>query len=452
MKTIHEFLFRPAHPAALGLFRLLYGVILLVHLWDQWPHIAVNFIEPEFHFSYPGLSWIHPLPGAGMYVVHGLMAVLAVGILLGIRFRTCLGAFLCLYLYTFLIDAAYYKNHYYLTFLTGMLLWFTPANYCFVFRAPERTVPCFSWHVYLIRFQFCVVYFYAGLAKLNWDWWYGEPVRHLLRAGAAAGKGGVLSPLYGLDVFIYLMIYGGAMFDLLVPFFLINRATRKYAALVSIFFHSCNHLIFPNILIFPFLMMFSLVVFFNSDWPTRNRFLKYYCKVSTPESTDPTARQRCWVPILLGLYAAVQIALPLRHHLYPGDIFWTSQGEHFAWRMILKRERANLKMYIVDPRTGEKIKPEEGLINFRQFIVMKTRPRFILQFAHYLARRSGIPGAKVYAENWHSINGREYQLKISPETDLTQIRTSQSFLDWMAPFDKRLPAHIEDPDRAAAAK
>lgn len=452
MKSINDFLFRPAHPATLGLFRLLYGVILLVHLWDQWPYIGINFVEPAFHFSYPGLAWIQPLPGQGMYLVHGLMAVLAVAILLGVRFRACLGAFLLLYLYTFLIDAAYYKNHYYLTFLTGLLLWFTPAHHCFVFRAPRRTAPCFSWHVYLIRFQFCVVYFYAGVAKLNWDWWYGEPVRHLLRAGVAAGRGGVLNPLFSFDAFIFMMIYGGALFDLLVPFFLINRRTRKYAALVAIFFHSCNHLIFPNILIFPFLMMFSLVIFFNSDWPVRNRFLKYYCKFPAPDSQEPTPRQRRWVPVALGLYAVYQIAMPLRHHLYPGDILWTSQGEHFAWRMILKRERADLKMYIVDPRTGERRKPEEGLINFRQFIVMKTRPRYILQFAHYLARRSGIPGAQVFAENWHSINGRESQLKIRPDVDLTQIRHSQNYLEWMAPFDNRLPAQIEGADRETAAR
>ena len=439
MKTVRDLLFRPAHPATLGLFRLFYGLITIVHLLDQWRYIGVNFVQPEFHFSYPGLTWIQPLPGVGMYVIHVIMLIAAVGIFLGVGFRRSLALFLTLYLYTFLIDAAYYKNHYYLTFLTGMLLWFTPANYCFVFRPPKNTAPCYSWHVYIVRFQFCVVYFYAGLAKLNWDWWYGEPVRYLLQQGMAAERGGILTALYNFDVFVFLMIYGGALFDLLVPFFLINRKTRKYAMLVTILFHSSNHFIFPNILIFPFLMMSSLVMFFNSDWPTRNRFLKYYCKIKQPTASaeeKPTDKILPWV---LGCYAILQIALPLRHHLYPGDILWTSQGEHFAWRMILKREKADLKMYIVNPRTGERKKPEEGLLNYRQFVVMKTRPRYILQFARFVAERSGIPDVQVFAENWHSINGREYQLKIMPDVDLTKINFNQSYLEWIAPFDQRLP-------------
>lgn len=439
MNLLNKTLFKTAHPATLGLFRFLYGLICIVHVVDQWPYIAVNFITPEFHFSYPGLSWIQPIPGIGMYVIHGVMLLSALVFTLGISYRKSLGLFLALFLYVFLIDASYYKNHYYLTFLIGFLLYFTPANQCFVFRQPKQPKPTYAWHIYILRFQFCIVYFYAGLAKLNWDWWSGEPLRHLLQSGAAAERSGLLQPLYQSELFIFTMIYGGAIFDVFVPFLLINRKTRKYAAIAAIFFHFSNHLIFPNILIFPFLMMFSLVIFFNSDWPSRNRYLRYYCKVRSNDESPNKQPNKSVLVGILSVFCLLQILLPLRHHLYPGDILWTSQGEHFAWRMILKREKAKLKMYVVDPQTGERQKPDEGLINFRQFVVMKTRPRFILQFAHFLADRSGIANAQVVAENWHSINGRDYQLKIKPTVDLLQIKHSDNYMDWMVPFDNRLP-------------
>lgn len=385
MKFLNNMLFRPAHPASLGLFRFLYGIICLVHLTDQWRYIRINFIDPRFHFAYPGLEWIQPLPGWGMYAVHAVLFICAVGILLGIGFRKFLTLFLSLYLYVFLIDAAHDKTHYYLTFLTGVLLWITPANYCFVFRAPEQPPVCFSWHIYLIRFQFCVVYFYAGLAKLNGGWWYREPVMPLMRGPAAVANSSIFAPFYGYDILTNTIIYGGACFDLLVPFFLCSRATRKYAAMVAVFFYSCNHMMFPNSLILPILTMFSLVVFFDSDWPTRNRFLKYYCKVKPLPESEPSPRQKKWVPILLGAYAMIQIALPLQHHLYPGDILRPSQGDRFARQMIRERERARLMMDVGDPRT------------------------------------SVIPNARVIAENGHSINGRDFQLRIKADVDLAQI-------------------------------
>ena len=439
MSKLNAILFKPSNPASLGLFRFFYGLIVIVHLIEQWKYIHINFIQPKFYFTYPFLDFIHPLPGIGMYILNIIMFLCAVGIMFGIAFRRCMIIFLPIYLYIFLIDATYYKNHYYLLFLIGFLLSFTPADRCFVFQKPKKIQPCYSFHHYLLRFQYCIVYFYAGIAKLNWDWFHGEPVRHLLREGAASHKHSFLSAFYQFEWFIYFVVYSGAVFDLFISFFLLNRLTRKYAALAVVIFNVSNHLMFPNILIFPFLMMSGVIIFFNSDWPARNKFLNYYCKERVKESPGLSEANKNKTVILIGLYIILQIVLPLRHYIYPGDILWTSQGENFSWRMIMKWETAELKMFIIDPKTGEKYKPAEGLVNFRQFIRMSTCPEFILQFAHYLKSQTDIKEPVIMAENRHSINGRLPQNKIKPNINLADIKPTQNYMDWMYPFDNRLP-------------
>ena len=33
------------------------------------------YLEPSYHFTYPGFSWVRPLPAAGMYALYAVMVL-----------------------------------------------------------------------------------------------------------------------------------------------------------------------------------------------------------------------------------------------------------------------------------------------------------------------------------------------------------------------------------------
>ena len=100
--------------------------------------------------------------------------------------------------------------------------------------------------------------------------------------------------------------------------------------------------------------------------------------------------------------------------------------------------KLTLKIFIHDLDKGDVYLPQEGLVNYRQFRVMCTQPEMILQFAHYLKDNSKIENIKITAENYHAVNGRPLQLKISRDVDLAKINKNDNYLDWIYPFDQKL--------------
>ena len=54
------------------------------------------------------------------------------------------------------------------------------------------------------------------------------------------------------------------------------------------------------------------------------------------------------------LFFALQLLVPLRHFLYPGDVFWTQEGYRFSWQMYLRdNDAARTMFHVVDPASGE---------------------------------------------------------------------------------------------------
>ena len=64
-------------PHSLAVFRILFGSLMafamLRFLANGW--IDEFFLQPQFHFTYPGFGWIRPWPGGWM---HAHVAALAV--------------------------------------------------------------------------------------------------------------------------------------------------------------------------------------------------------------------------------------------------------------------------------------------------------------------------------------------------------------------------------------
>jgi hypothetical protein len=174
-------------------------------------------------------------------------------------------------------------------------------------------------------------------------------------------------------------------------------------------------------------------------------------KEVTPHRLLP--RQRLTVA-MLGLYLALQLLIPLRHWLYPGNVNWTEEGHRFSWHMKLRTKKGEAVFFVSNPAAGAtwEINPRKYL-KPRQATNMAVHPDMILQFAHYLAdefRKQGHEPVEVRAHVLVSLNGRKPQLLIDPTVDLaTQPRTWRH-VSWIIPLHE--PLRIGEPTKSSARK
>jgi hypothetical protein len=351
-------LFAPVDIDFLAYFRVLFGLLMLYQVVSHFmvesngQTILTNRYLRPFHFTYTGFEWVRPWPGDGMYLHFIALAVLAIGILLGFLYRVCAVLFCVGWLYFFLLDKAYYQNHYYLVCLLSFWMAVLPAQRAFSLDAAMRpgiraaTVP--AWMLWVLRLQLGIPYFFGGLAKLNHDWLRGEPMRHWIYLGKYSY---IPEPLRNEGV-VYAFSYGGVLFDLLIVPALLWRRTRWIACALALFFHVSNGMTYL-IGIFPWLMLGGTLLYFPPG--TLRRFGGGWS--DAVKGGSPAAglawRQRLIVAALAA-YFAFQAVWPLRHHLYPGDAGWTGEGDLFAWRMMLySKELEPLPQFeAFDPQTG----------------------------------------------------------------------------------------------------
>jgi hypothetical protein len=139
--------------------------------------------------------------------------------------------------------------------------------------------------------------------------------------------------------------------------------------------------------------------------------------------------------LLLG-YALVQIAVPLRHLLYPGNTLWTEEGFRFAWKVMLIEKSGELEFTVVD-RTGRRVlvEPRQYLTPF-QSRMASTQPDMILELAHVIAKdfdARGVGPVRVYADAQVSFNGRPRAPMIASDVDLAAERDGLAPKPWILP-------------------
>jgi hypothetical protein len=143
------------------------------------------------------------------------------------------------------------------------------------------------------------------------------------------------------------------------------------------------------------------------------------------------------------VYLALQLLIPLRHWLYPGNVSWTEEGHRFAWHMKLRDKAGRLAIEVTDPVTGQTWPVDLSQdLTPRQIREMSTRPDMILQYGHYLRekwRQAGIATPIITANAWVSLNGRPYQPLIDPEANLAEINVSPfTPAQWILPLHESL--------------
>lgn len=425
---LHCRLVQPVDVLPLSVFRIAFGVLMAASsirfVLNGWVHLV--YILPEFHFTYLGFEWIHPLDGYGMYAVFLLLIILSLFIMIGFAYRVSIILFFLVFTYVELIDKATYLNHYYFISLMSFLLIFLPLNRYFsvdVMLRPHlktRYVP--MWTIAVIQLQLGLVYFFAGFAKLNADWLFaGLPMKIWLRAGIGIP---VIGSLFDYAWVAILMSWMGALYDLTIPLWLSWKRTRILAYVTVVIFHLMTALLFP-IGMFPYVMIASTLIFFTGD--DYRRIAKRFRKIDLPEITPPKAiaSPRVFALILIPFFV-IQLILPLRHYLYPGDTNWTMEGYRFAWRVMLNEKTGFATFYIVDETTGKRqIVYGSEYLTDQQVRHMSYQPDMILEFAHYLGTQQPFDPSHeiaVYAEVYVSHNGNSSRLLIDPAQDLLKVK------------------------------
>ena len=192
-------------------------------------------------------------------------------------------------------------------------------------------------------------------------------------------------------------------------------------------------------------MIISTLIFFNAHFHERIllffsailKRLSIFNRVSFLEVNRATNYKIA--PYVVGLFITVQLLLPFRYLMYPGELFWTEEGYRFSWRVMLMEKAGYAQFIVKNTKTGTQfaVNNSDFLTSFQEK-QMSTQPDFILEYAHYLGTHFKSQGHKniaVHVESYVALNGRLSQPFINPEVNLLDIEDTFKHKDWILEFN-----------------
>lgn len=445
MTRIERFLLRREDGAWLAAFRVLFGLALAVSMerFLAYGWVDTLLVRPRFRFHYFGFGWVEPLSRGAMHGLFVALVVLALAMAAGFAFRATSLLFALGLTYVQLLDVSTYLNHYYLAGLLAWLLAASPAHRVASVdrwiasrrgRAVDDGIPA-AWHL-VFRVQVGVVYLFASLAKAQPDWLlHAQPLRIWLGASTELP---IVGPLFTVPVVPLLMSWAGFLFDLTIVGWLSWRRTRLPAYGVVLVFHAFTRALF-DIGMFPVIMSIAALVFFSASWP---RVLLRRSPAVTEEEGGARGGLVARGALLVGLlWCVVQVAAPLRTHLYGGDVLWHEHGMRFSWRVMVRAKGGATTFVVRNKRSGfvEHVSPRAYLTAFQEN-EMASQPDLILQLAHHLRREYG-PDVEVHADTRVSLNGRRGAPLVDPEVDLATVEDGVRLATWVLPAPSEPPPH-----------
>jgi hypothetical protein len=402
--------------------------------------IDVQYVQPSFHFTYFGFSWVQPLNQTGMYCVFGLMILTSIGITLGFWYRVSAILFFLLFTYVELLDVSYYLNHYYFVSLMAGILCFLPANRCGSIdskRNPSIALMIIPrWMIDLLKFQISCVYFFAGIAKINSDWLLNAlPLKLWLPAQDSIP---IIGFVFKYEITAYISSWFGMLFDCLTPLLLLLRKTRIIAYILVVSFHIVTGLLF-QIGVFPIVMIVLTTLFFSNEFHKQivDKIQNWFDIGKTIYTENQFSTSRITKFIVM-TYVLIQLLLPMRYLLYPVNLYWTEQGYRFSWRVMLMEKAGTATFYITDTITGKKgFVDNSQFLNIHQEKQMSFQPDMIVQYARHLKneyQKMGVNNPKVTAEIYVTLNGRPSQLYVDSTVDLSSLEDNFANKKWIRPF------------------
>ena len=426
-------------------------LLSVIRFWSKgW--IEKLYIDPTFHFKYYGFEWVIGL-GSNIYLLFIICGLSSLLLILGLYYRAAIIIFFLSFTYIELIDKTTYLNHYYFVSILSLILCFIPANAYFSLdnlrnKIKYRSIPRF--YITSIQSLVVIVYFFAGIAKLNSDWLIdAQPLSIWISSKYDF-------PVFGNYIFQkkithYLMSWGGMIYDLSIPFLLFSKRLRWFGFSLVIVFHLLTAFLFP-IGMFPYIMILSTLIFFSAEFHKNiiknlryviNQFMPKISKINQ-QINFKANYNRLKRPMfsIITLIILFQIILPLRYVFYPGELFWHEQGYRFSWRVMLMEKRGYTQFRIIDSVTNKQfyINNDKFLTEFQEK-QMSFQPDFILEYANYLGdlyKSEGHQNVQVFAESFVALNGRRSQRFIDKDFNLYGVKESFKNKEWILPLNDEI--------------
>jgi len=466
------FMASPTDPSNLAVLRILFGFLMMLDIPQERSmlFIAHQFGSDSCHF--PLFSFIQPLSVESMHVVYLVMFLGACGISLGFLFRLSCFSFMITYWYIFLLEKCHWNNHSYLYGLMSFMLLLSDANHYWSvdgFLNPKlRNSHVPKWNYILFRFQVFLVYFYAGLKKLDLDWMTGYSMTGLSRQW-------VFDPFRVLlddqTIDLFLVHIGGLVFDLSEGFLLVFDKTRPIGIFFGAMFHGMNSQMF-HIGMFPYTMLATMPLFCAYNWPKKmlshlpNTLAKIipsqdvaqtnpHCVYVSSDENDekqqdrkgaaikmPSAKHKALLCTVL-VYMGIQIFLPYSHFITKGYNAWTQGLYGYSWDMMVHSwSTQHVRIKVVDQVSGEVtyIRPTAWTKEHRQSR-WNSHPDMIKQYVTCIAEKLmaldelNITKPAIYVDVWRSMNKRFQQRMIDPNVDLVKAPWSPwQKAEWIKPL------------------
>lgn len=437
---------KSVHIGPLAVFRIAFGVLMFASIvrFIARGWVYSMYIKPKLFFPYFGFEWVKPLNETGMYAVFMIMALATIFIILGLYYRFSMTMFFFLFTYVELIDKTNYLNHYYFISVMSLLMVFLPANRYFSIDAWRQKnlqvtyIP--NYFLLIIKFQVFIVYFFAGLAKVNSDWLLNAmPLKIWLPAHSEMP---LIGTLLTQEWVAYFFSWFSCIYDLIIPFLLFMPRYIKPAYFFVVVFHLATSLFF-NIGMFPYVMICLTTIFFSENFHLKLiNGLRKFLKSGSPNVGELIYKpNRLMVNAFAGLmimHFTIQLFLPLRYLLYDGDLFWTEQGYRFSWRVMLMEKAGTAFFYVRDKNTGKEIEiSNQEYLTPMQEKMMATQPDMLLNFAHYLEQeyiKKGFENPEVLAESYVTLNGKASRLLVDKSTVLSAEKDNLKPKSWIIPL------------------
>ncbi|KAM8872306.1 vitamin K-dependent gamma-carboxylase [Synchiropus picturatus] len=450
---------RPTDPASLGIFRCLFGLLMVIDITQErgLSHLDYKYLDGAPICRFPLFNFLEPLPLDWMYLVYVVMFLGASGIMLGCFYRLSCLMFISAYWYIFFLDKTAWNNHSYLYGLIGFQLTLMDGNRYWSLdglRRPSiRNAHVPLWNYTLLRAQIFIVYFIAGIKKLDADWVEGYSMSYL----AHHWLFDPFKVILPVELVSLLVVHGGGlMLDLSAGYLLFFDVTRPYAIFFVSYFHCMNSQLF-SIGMFPYAMLATTPLFCYSDWPRRffagfPVLLKSVLPLTSsdiqpstscvyPEThsagrqnttTAPKTSKMRWkhklAAIFTIVYIAEQLFLPYSHFITQGYNNWTNGLYGYSWDMMVhSRSHQHVKITYRDGKTGD-----VGYLNpgvFTHSRRWKDHGDMLKQYASCLSHMLpwyNITDPEIYFDIWVSINDRFQQRIFDPRVDIVKA-------DW-SPF------------------
>jgi hypothetical protein len=448
LPAIKKYLNIQTSSSPLVVFRISFGLLIFFSIIRFWSKGWIDFlyIEPTYHFSYQFFEWIKPI-GLFTYLIFFTCLLSALCVTLGYKYRISTSILFLTYTYIELMDKTTYLNHYYLISLLAFMLIFLPGDSKLSVGSHKKSrfenVP--KWTIDSLRLLLFIVYFYAGLAKINSDWLLeAQPLKIWLMSKYEL-------PFFGDNLLQkkwvhYFMSWGGMLYDLSIPFLLLIKRTRIFAFIMVIIFHVMTKILFPAIGMFPYIMIISCLIFFDSTFhekiiefiSKRIKFFKKGILVSKKEDFNNSVSFNKISFSVICIFLIIQLILPIRYKFYPGELFWNERGYRFSWRVMLVEKKGFTTFKVIDKENDKVfyVDNEAYLTEFQEK-QMSFQPDFIYEFANYLGdsySSKGFREVEIHVDSFVTLNGRRSERLIKPNTNVYKVERSTFYKKYIIPY------------------